>query len=68
MVLTRKEAKVACSHVLENFLGRSDCTALMTSLDEEGTDDIVGLINIIDAAIYSLCYKDTSYNDVTTPV
>jgi hypothetical protein len=68
MVLTRKEAKVAYTHIFENFLGRSDGTTLKTSLDEEGIDDIFGLINISDAAIDSLSDKDTSNNNAFTPV
>jgi hypothetical protein len=68
MVLTRKEAKVAYNHILDNFLGRSDGTALKTSLDEEGIDAIFDLINISDAAIDSLSYKDTSNNNAVTTV
>jgi hypothetical protein len=41
MVLTRKEAKVVYNHILDNVLGRIDGTALKTSLDEEGIDDIL---------------------------
>jgi hypothetical protein len=68
MVLAHKEAKVAYNHILDNVLGRSDITALKTSLDEEGIDDIFGLINMSDAAIDSLSYKDTSHNNVVTPI
>jgi hypothetical protein len=68
MVLTRKEAKVAYNHILDNVLGRSDGTALKTSLYEGGIDDIFGLINISDAAIDTLSYKDTSSNNLITSV
>jgi hypothetical protein len=68
MVLTRKKAKVAYNYILDNVLGRSDGTALKTSLDEDVIDDIFSLINISDAAIDSLSYKDTGNNNAVTPV
>jgi hypothetical protein len=59
MVLSSKEAKVAYIHIRDNVLGRSDGTALKTSLDEEGIDDIFGISNIHDTAIDSLsCFSN----------
>jgi hypothetical protein len=68
MVLTQKEAKQAYNHILDNVLGRSDGTALKSSLYEEGIEDIFDLINLSHATINCLSYKDTSNNNIVTPI
>jgi hypothetical protein len=67
-VQTRKQAQVVYNHILDNVLGGSDGTSRKTSLDKEGIVDFFGLINKIDDAIDSQSYKDTSNNNVVTPV
>jgi hypothetical protein len=66
--VTQKEAKLAYNHILDNVLGRSDDSALKTSLHEGGIEDIFDLIIVSDATIESLGYKDTRNNIVVKPL
>jgi hypothetical protein len=58
MVLTRNDAKLAFTHVMEAVLGRGDDTPLKSSLVSEGIDDIFSLISLDEGSISDLKYKD----------
>jgi len=63
MVLTRREAKLAFTHVLDVVLGRGDGTPLKSSLIEEGIEDIFSLTSLDEIAIHGLKYKDINDNN-----
>jgi hypothetical protein len=46
MVLTRSKAKTAYTHILHNVFGRADGTPLQLALEEEGIEDVFGLVNL----------------------
>ena len=68
MVLTRREARTAYTHVLDHVLGRADGTPLKTALAQEGVDDIFQLVNMDNATIHNLEYADSTNNNAITAV
>jgi hypothetical protein len=66
MVLTRREAKKAYTHILHNVLGRADGTPLQLAFEEEGIEDIFGLINLDAPTINNLQYSDSNNNNAIT--
>jgi hypothetical protein len=66
MVLTRSEAKKAYSHILHNVFGRTDGTLLQLVLEEEGIEDIFGLINLDTPTINNLQYSNSNSNNAIT--
>jgi hypothetical protein len=54
MVLTRNEAKIAFTHILQVVFGRAASTPLQLALEEEGIDDIFELINLDPPTINNL--------------
>jgi hypothetical protein len=68
MVLTRSEAKLAFTHLVQNVFGRSAGTPLQLALDEEGIDDIFQLVNLDETTINNLQYTDSNNNNAVTKV
>jgi hypothetical protein len=68
MVLTRSEAKLAFTHILQNVFGRSAGTPLQLALEEEGIDDIFNFVNLDETAISNLQYTDIINNNTVTKV
>jgi hypothetical protein len=68
MVLTRSEAKTAYTHILHNVLGRADGTPLQLALEEEGIEDVFGLVNLEAPTINNLAYSDSKNNNAITNV
>jgi hypothetical protein len=65
MVLTRSEAKKAYTYILHNVLVRADSTLLHLALEEEGIEDIFGLINLDAPTINNLQYSNSNNNAIT---
>jgi hypothetical protein len=68
MDLTRSEAKTAYTHILHNVPGRADSTPLQHALEEEGIEDIFGLINLDAPTINNLQYSNSNNNNAITNV
>jgi hypothetical protein len=68
MGLTRSEAKTAYTHILHNVLGRADGTPLQLALEEEGIEDLFGLLNLDASTINNLAYSDSSINNAIADV
>jgi hypothetical protein len=66
MVLTRSEARTAYTHILHNVLGRADGTPLQLALEEEGIEDIFGLVNLDSSTINNLAYSNSNNNNAIT--
>jgi hypothetical protein len=68
MVYTRKDAKAAFTHVLDNVLDRRDGSPLKKALAHEGIEDIFALSTLTETAIDSLMYPDEGNNDALIPL
>jgi hypothetical protein len=66
MVLTRNEAKISFTHILQVVFGRAAGTPLRLALEEEGFEDIFELINLDPPTINNLQYTDSSNNHAIT--
>jgi hypothetical protein len=66
MVLTRSEARTAYTHILHNVFGRADGTPLQLALEEEGIEDVFGLVNLDSPTINNLAYSDSNNNNAIT--
>ena len=68
MVLTRKEAKEAFNHILDEVIGRSDESHLKSSLVFAGIRDIYDLAAIDTETINQLTYPDTNNKKIRIEV
>jgi hypothetical protein len=65
MVLTRPQARVAFTHVLNNVLGRGEGSNLQSALTQNGIEDIFALSQLNHATIDDL-QASTTVEDVVT--
>jgi hypothetical protein len=68
MVLTRNEAKIAFTHILQVVFSRAAGTPLHLALEEEDIDNIFELINLDAPTINSLQYTDSNNNNAITNI
>jgi hypothetical protein len=68
MVLTQIEAKAAYTHILHNVFGKAAGTLLQLALEEEGIEDVFGLVNLDAPTIDNLAYSDSNNNIAITNV
>jgi hypothetical protein len=60
MVLTQSEARAAYTNILHNVFGRADGTPLQLALEDEGIEDVFGLVNLDAPTVNNLAYSDSN--------